>query len=468
MAPMISAVSWSAGPMSAPVIPKIDTSGGGTGLGSIYFDGPNTGDDDWISGVVTAPGTNDFTVEMWIRPTTVAPNPYQINGIFQIQQNTFGSAGYWGTAGFGIYIRGGAYNTWAILLGGSFTTSYTNALLMPPTNAWTHVAYIRTGGKSRVFADGKAVVEAVDNTNYSSENKLAIGGAYNTVNGTYNGYISNFRYHVGTPPYTITVPSGGSSSFPNGASDVLTASSMPALGADDWTIEFWWRGTHKFQMGFCQIGKDNGSLFIMMLASGSIRVGKSNVAAVYDTTKTLVTNRWYHIAVVNDGTANTQTTYINGVADVTTGSESSAFTYTEDTVIVGGRYYSGSYQNTAYTHMSNFRITKAKVYDADFVVPTEPLTDITNCQLLTCQNSSGSITDASSNTLTIGSPGNVVATSTQFPFMGSITAPTSGLTAITGTKLLTANDASAIDDDSSENVSLTVNGDAVADSLNPF
>ena len=440
----------------------------GSGASS-YFDGPNTGSDDWISGVVTAPGTNDFTVEMWINPTTNSPSPYDINGIFQIQQNAFGSTGYWGTAGFGMYTRGGAYNTWSILLGGTFTTSYTNALLLPTTGSWTHVAYIRTGGKSRIFVGGQAVVEAADTTDYSSENKLAIGGAYNTTNGTFNGYISNFRYHIGTSPYTITVPSGGSSSFPQGASDVLTASSFPALNADDWTVEFWWRSTHTFQMGFIQVGKDNGSLSIYMNGSNKIVVEGNQTGSGYTSAKSLVTNRWYHIAVVNDGTANTQTTYINGVADTNTGSRSTAYTYTEDTVIIGGRYYSSAYKDTAMTHMSNVRITKAKVYSANFVVPTEPLTAIANCQLLTCQNSSSSITDASSNSLTIGSPGNVVATSTQFPFMGSITPPSAELTDISGTALLTCqNGTGSITDASSNNVTLTANGDVVANTASPF
>ncbi|OUV25223.1 MAG: hypothetical protein CBC57_05710, partial [Euryarchaeota archaeon TMED97] len=80
-----------------------------------------------------------------------------------------------------------------------------------------------------------------------------------------------------------------------------------------------------------------------------------------------------------------------------------------------------------------------------FIVPTSPLTDITNTKILTCQNSTGSITDASSNNHTVTTNGNAGANALN-PFSSG----------------------SPIDDDSSENVSLTVNGDAVADSLNPF
>ena len=442
--------------------------------GSIYMDGGGTssaasaGTPDWIGGIVEAPGTNDFTVECWVYLTTQDPTPYQIQAIFNLRSgNAYGTTNH-GASGVYLASRGGTYDYWQIGVGGTYYTNYQNALALPTAGAWTHIAHIRKDNVAKIFVNGNGVGQAADATNYSSETHLAIGGYYWTGNSTFNGYISNFRYHVGTVPYTISGATGGSSNFPNGGSDVLTAANVPALGADDWTIEFWIKGTHIFQAGLCQIGKDNGSLFIMLMANGTIRVGKSNVAGVYDTATQITTNNWFHIAVVNDGTANTQTTYINGVADANTGSESSAFTYTEDTVIIGGRYYSGSYQNTWYRYLSNFRITKAKVYSSNFIPPSAALTDISNCQLLTCQNSSGAITDASSNSLTITSPGSVAAISTQNPNVGTITPPTSALTAISGTKLLTANDSNVINDASSEGVSLTANGDAVATRLTPF
>ena len=352
-----------------------------------------------------------------------------------------------------------------------------NPALAPSTDSWTHVAYIRIGDLLRLFVGGKGVLKIEnDTTDYSTSTHLGLGAYGSTANSMY-GYISNFRYIVGSSPYTVSgYSTGGSTNFPNGASDVLTAASVPALGADDWTIEFYVKLSHTFQMGLCQIGKDSGSLFIMMLANGTVRVGKTSVAAVYDTATQLTTNGWHHIAVVNDGTANTQTTYINGSADANTGSESSAFTYTEDTVIIGGRYYSGSYQNTAYRYISNFRITKAKVYTDNFIVPWSPLTAITNCQLLTCQNSSGAITDASTNNLTMTAVGSVApATGTAYhpatgihPFIGQITPPTSALTAVTNTKLLTAQHSNKIIDASAENVSLTVNGNPIATRHTPF
>ena len=229
---MISAVSWSAGPMSAPVIPKIDTSGGGGGAGSIYFDGGGTGaaasagTADWISGVIEAPGTSDFTVECWVYLTTQDPAPYQIQAVFGMQQNAFGASGQWGTTGAGMYFRGGTHDYSGILANGTFHTASGG---LPSAQTWTHVAYIRTGGYSRVFVGGTKVVELADTFNYSSETHLAIGGYYNTQNSTFDGYISNFRYHIGTPPYTI---SGGNTITP--PTSALTAiSGTKLLTAND-------------------------------------------------------------------------------------------------------------------------------------------------------------------------------------------------------------------------------------------
>jgi hypothetical protein len=49
--------------------------------------------------------------------------------------------------------------------------------------------------------------------------------------------------------------------------------------------------------------------------------------------------------------------------------------------------------------------------DSSFSVPTSALTNITNTKLLTCQTSSGTITDQSSNNFTMVAGGNAVASS---------------------------------------------------------
>jgi len=451
----------------------------GTG-GSIYFDGTT----DWISGTVAAAGTSDFVMEMFVKPITNDPTGSTgYSGMAHIRPSAMSGTGTNSGIGFN-YTGGGTgmgnYNRWTHLFAGTYDMTYDgiqNPALAPSTDSWTHVAYIRTGDLLRLFVGGKGVLKIEnDTTDYSTSTHLGLGAYHSTASSMY-GYISNFRYIVGSSPYSVSgYSTGGSTNFPNGASDALLAASMPALGADDWTVEFYVKLSHTFAMGFIQVGKDNGSLSIYLNGSNKLVVEGNQTGAGYTSATSLTTNGWHHIAVVNDGTANTQTTYINGSADANTGSRSTAYTYTEDTVIIGAKWYSGAIKETAYRYISNVRITKAKVYTDNFIVPWSPLTAITNCQLLTCQNSSGAITDASTNNLTMTASGSVAAaTGTAYhpatgihPFIGQITPPTSALTAITNTKLLTAQHSNKIIDASAENVSLTVNGDAVATRQSPF
>ena len=128
--------------------------------------------------------------------------------------------------------------------------------------------------------------------------------------------------------------------------------------------------------------------------------------------------------------------------------------------------------NTTYLltgYISNFRIvTGTAVYaSSGFTPPNSALTAISNTQLLTCQNSTGNITDASSNYYTITANGNVAA-STSKPFVDNFTVPTTALTAVTNTELLTCNDSNVINDASTSNLTITKNGNAIPTKFSPF
>ena len=116
---------------------------------------------------------------------------------------------------------------------------------------------------------------------------------------------------------------------------------------------------------------------------------------------------------------------------------------------------------------SNLRIVKGTaVYTSNFTPQNSALTAITNTKLLTCQNSTGSITDASSSNHTITVNGDAAASS-QIPFRDYITVPTSPLTAITNTKLLTAQHSNQIID-ASGNCTIISHNNCVATRINPF
>jgi hypothetical protein len=135
-------------------------------------------------------GTGNFTVEGWMYMTEL--NRYNAlfsNGeavvgavaLYTLTNNKLSFAEYYGTD-----------------VNGSTTLSI---------NTWYHVAVTRSGSTVRLFLNGN-----IENTNASDSfnnttNNLIIGNAWGTTvdgNGTFKGYISNFRVVKGTALYTAS------------------------------------------------------------------------------------------------------------------------------------------------------------------------------------------------------------------------------------------------------------------------
>ena len=124
------------------------------------------------------------------------------------------------------------------------------------------------------------------------------------------------------------------------------------------------------------------------------------------TSSALSTNRWYHTAVVKN--SGTTTLYVDGVSQ---GTWSDSANYPSNKITVGT--YGPSLSSLFYNgYISNLRlVVGTAVYTSNFTPSTTPLTDITNTKLLTAQNSSGAITDASSNNYTVTANGDAQASS---------------------------------------------------------
>ena len=187
-------------------------------------------------------------------------------------------------------------------------------------------------------------------------------------------------------------------------------------------------------------------------------------------------NKWYHLAFVRVGT--TAYLYLDGVLKASVGS--STFNHNTSTFTLGNYGGGGSYVWTGY--LSDFRIVKGRgVYTGNFTPPSGPLTTTggtypsnTNIinptasqTVLLTGNNASSITDVSSIGHTLSASGSVSANSDK-PTPATITVPTSKLTAVTNTQLLTCNDSNVINDESSSNRTITANGDAIATRFNPF
>ena len=179
----------------------------------------------------------------------------------------------------------------------------------------------------------------------------------------------------------------------NGSTQFL---SMPSISAytlnADFTIEFFANATSYPSTGGgspCPLSSTNSSNNWLVLVDTGAIAFYWNGSAVLTVTPSNIIGEWFHVAVVRSGS--TVTIYKNGVS-LGTATNSSSFTSTSTMRIgqqnTGVGYWAGS--------LSNVRIVKGTaVYTSNFTPPTSALTAITNTSLLTLQNDT--IIDNSTN-----------------------------------------------------------------------
>ena len=108
---------------------------------------------------------------------------------------------------------------------------------------------------------------------------------------------------------------------------------------------------------------------------------------------------WYHLALVRASGVirvykdGSLVTWNDGTTTATDTTD-----VTESTFLIG-KYYDNNYTLDGY--ISNFRVTKSAVYTGAFTKPTTPLTDITNTVLLTCRDNRFMDASSEANALSI-------------------------------------------------------------------
>ena len=326
-------------------------------------------------------------------------------------------------------------------------------------NSWNHVALVRSSSTVTVYVNG--IQKATGSVPNSISGSLQIGrwldsGSY--TNGI-TGYMSNFRvsntniysgstFTVPTSPLTssantllltlqdnrvkdnssspktLTVSGSppvqafqpfspaasysaatyGGSGYFNGSTDWLSAPSNAAFsfGTGDFTIEYW-----LFPISFSTsptlVDLRNIDSSPTGYSDYYSTAGKFNIyipySTIYTSSATLATNTWTHVAVARQGT--TIRVFINGVLDGTV-SNSTNFTDTYCGLYRGwGSGGGGNYFNG---YGSNLRIVKGTaIYTSSFTPPTTPLTAVSGTSLLTNFANAG-IYDAAwqNNALTMG------------------------------------------------------------------
>jgi hypothetical protein len=403
-------------------------------------------------------GTGDFTVECWICLTTLG----RYQGIWTNGNAAAGS--------FTFYIT----NTNQLRVDYYGGAGFAGATTLT-AGTWYHVAVSRNGTTNRIFLNG--VQDATNTSSFNnSSNRSAVGLTFanDTSAPMYNGYISNLRVVKGTALYTSTftpsttpltaiagtslltcqsnrfidnssvaaaitvtgalkvqrfspfspgnayaieLPLGTDASvYFNGSGSYLTYSS-PVNTVRDWwvgnytceawiyptTLANWSNNGSSIRPGVIgNMTPDNDTTywaFGINGANGEVQFYYYNGAAISVASGLFVNvNQWNHIAFTK--TSSGITFFCNGVKSASTIAISGTPLSSAATPIT-----IGSVRGTSVAgYISNVRINYGTaLYTSTFTPPTSPLTAVSGTSLLTCQGPS--IKDSSTNAATITTTG---------------------------------------------------------------
>ena len=413
------------------------------GYGSLYFDGT----DDYLTVASSsdfALGTGDFTIEGWVYFTDTSYEAGSNRRIFALHNG--GNA----VDNLQIIIDEGSYSVNGDLL--IFTNSVLVNLNTDLRSAWHHIALVRSSGTLKFYLDGVEKDSASNTQNYSpnSGSPTPLMGQRGDNKGDYNGYISNLRMVVGTAVYTSnftpsTTPltaitntklltaqrstplsvTSGSTRF-DGTNDKLVVSSTNIINSlANFTVEAW---------AFYDIDAPSDEQNVLEFNTGTrIIFGRRKTAsglnAIYiysaatsdlytnNAAHDIIYNRWVHLAWVKEG--QNFRMYINGknVAGNNNNSATNMAATPSASLITIGMNSDGNERMDGY--LSNVRVSSTARYSADFATPTSAFSNDSDTILLTCQNSSGSITDASSNNHTIVEHGGISANTFNVKFIAT-------------------------------------------------
>lgn len=199
-------------------------------------------------------------------------------------------------------------------------------------------------------------------------------------------------------------PTGGSISL-NGTNQYLSATAVakPAtLGASVFTIEMWVNFSAFPAAGsFANFCNQQGDFRFFMYFDKTIS-GWQGASTKWTTAAvtSIVLNTWYHICIMRSDST-TCNIYVNGVQQPKTLNTTTVVTYTQTGMLVGGE--TGNYRLSGL--ITNYRmVVGTAVYPvAGFTVPTSPLTNITNTQLLLLASDAATFANDSS-TANAGGP----------------------------------------------------------------
>jgi hypothetical protein len=228
---------------------------------------------------------------------------------------------------------------------------------------------------------------------------------------TYGGSYGTNGFYL---PFTATQSYTGIFS---GSSQWVSVPNLAAynVGTSNYTVEGWFYFNTISSQGL--FGCDNGSgstpKFLGLInSSGAILLEFTTAGGATFLTSSsgvVTTGKWYHIAWVRN--SGTSTIYVNGTS---VGSTATSVNLTGLTQAWNIGYIGEAGPSSLNGYASNFRlVTGTAVYTANFVPQTTPLTAISGTQILTLQNAT--LVDNSTNAQTVTNTGGVTTGAT-YPF----------------------------------------------------
>jgi len=414
---------------------------GVTTYGSGYFDG--TG--DYLTVPNTTNASGNFTYEFWMYATGYGSGGYgtMVDASFTSASNVF-QLSTWSGAPNRILGYVGA-------LAGAGNLSPT--LAQPVLNRWIHIAVVRSGSTVTMYENGTSVATLTMTNTINFGTALTIGSDRATSY-PFEGYLSNVRLVIGTAVYTsnfttptspltpvtntilLTLQTNGPAnnnafidssannyiitrtgsitqgSFtpydPGYYSNYFDGSSYLQIpynaaldaGTGAFTYEAWLNPSTTTNKQY--LGGSVTNAFFAFIGSGTIFVGRNNVAVDFTSSATIVTNQWNHVVIVRNA-SNNIAIFINGVSAYYAASNTNNYGLASNPLRIGVATTGSSYEYNGY--ISNVRIAKSALYDptaSTITVPTTPLT-AGSAGLLTCQ--SNRFIDNSTNAFTITTSG---------------------------------------------------------------
>ena len=401
--------------------------------GSVHFDGTTQNRITIPSTDDFAPGTGDFTIEMWVYHTDLTG-----------QQTYFGDT-YGNTSG--IYTYKTSNNEISLYDSAQRSLSAQNVIKL---NTWHHIAWTRENGVLRAFLDG-VIVDEDTYTGSFTDTDYFIGDTAGTSSGEMIGYISNLRYcknhavynsnftvptrelvvHKAAPKgvvfsaadnvttllacqsatdatldasgrHTLTASSGVTAAdanpglfrrtlnlttvtentgsvFFDGTGDYLKIGASTDFSfAGDFTIEFWVNtSTFSVDSFFRRIvsnGADAATSIQLLFYDGS---GATSNLSVYSNAMLITgdiavaTGDWVHVALSRSGTS--MKLFVNGAQSGSTATTSQNFSSGASSGLIIGKYAGGN-SGHLNGYVSNLRICQGHaVYTSQFIPPTREL-----------------------------------------------------------------------------------------------